>query len=260
MGLCVERSLEMVVGVLGISQGRRRLRPLDPRYPKERLAFMLQDTQAPVLLTQQRLVSGLPEHQARDGVDWTATGGPSHGEAADDLIDGAAAANLAYVIFTSGSTGTPKGVAMPHRPLVNLIEWQRCQSSSGPGQRTLQFTTLSFDVAFQEIFATWCVGGTLVLISEETRSDFTGLPGVLASQNIDRLYLPFVALQQLAKVCRPSRVVSALPEGDHHRRRAVADHPCHPPDDGGNPRVYPPQPIWAEREPCCDGFLPERAA
>ena len=90
---------------------------------------------------------------------------------------------------------------MPHRPLVNLIDWQVRHSAMGPGKRTLQFTTLSFDVSFQEIFTTWCAGGTLVLIDEETRNDLTGLPGVLAGQSIDRLFLPFAALQQFAEIC-----------------------------------------------------------
>jgi amino acid adenylation domain-containing protein/thioester reductase-like protein len=90
---------------------------------------------------------------------------------------------------------------MPHRPLVNLITWQTGASPLGVGDRTQQYTTLSFDDSFQEIYATWCSGGTLVLVDEETRRDLTALPGLLAGQAIARLFLPFVALQQLADAC-----------------------------------------------------------
>ncbi len=200
VGLCVERSLEMVVGLLGILKAGGAYVPLDPGYPQERLTFMLQDMQAPVLLTQQRLAERLPAHRARVvylDSDWEAI----QREESGDFASSATAENLAYVIYTSGSTGKPKGVAMPHRPLVNLIEWQLRNSPMGLGNRTLQFTTLSFDVAFQEVFAAWCSGGTLVLISEETRSNLAELPGVLADQDVDRLFLPFVALQQLAEIC-----------------------------------------------------------
>ena len=76
--------------------------------------------------------------------------------------------NLAYVIYTSGSTGRPKGVAMPHRPLVNLLAWQEGSGRAHAGAVTLQFASISFDVSFQEIFATWCAGGTLVLTADAT--------------------------------------------------------------------------------------------
>jgi thioesterase domain-containing protein/aryl carrier-like protein len=104
------------------------------------------------------------------------------------------------VIFTSGSTGVPKGVAMPHRPLVNLVAWQLRHSALGAGERTLQFASLSFDVSCQELFSTWAAGGTLVLISEELRLDAAALLDVLRAQAVERLFLPFVALQQLAEI------------------------------------------------------------
>ena len=105
--------------------------------------------------------------------------------------------NLAYVIYTSGSTGQPKGVAMTHRALVNLLHWQMRRSANAP--RTLQFTSLSFDVSFQEIFSTWCAGGTLVLMREEARRDAGELWQLLIRERIERLFLPFVALQYLAE-------------------------------------------------------------
>lgn len=117
--------------------------------------------------------------------------------------------HLAYVIYTSGSTGQPKGVAMPHRPLVNLIAWQLENSVIAAGAKTLQFTPISFDVSFQEIFATLASGGTLVLISDKTRRDPVSLLRFLNDAAIERLFLPFVALQHLASVVETEGVVPA---------------------------------------------------
>ena len=161
VGICMERSIEMVVGLLGILKAGGAYVPLDPTYPSERLAFMLEDTQAKVLLTQTRLVESLPPHQAHVvclDTQWEEISQQSE----ENPISAVTPDNLAYVIYTSGSTGRPKGVAMSHRPLSNLIIWQRESSTLQKGAKTLQFAPVSFDVSFQEIFSTWCSGGTLV--------------------------------------------------------------------------------------------------
>src|SRR5262249_39396023 len=143
------RSLAMAVAVLAVLKAGGAYVPLDPTYPRERLAFMLEDTQAPVLVTSPRLLPSLPEHGARV-VRLDAYGDvvPAH-DPAEPPADGVTANHLAYVLYTSGSTGRPKGVAMNHRPLVNLISWQVERSRLGPGARTAQFASLSFDVSFQ---------------------------------------------------------------------------------------------------------------
>ncbi len=210
IGISIERSLEMVVGLLGILKAGSAYVPLDPTYPKERLAFMVGDAKTPVLLTQERLVESLPASQARLvrlDTDWKAIARQSK----ENPESSVRAENPAYVIYTSGSTGKPKGVTMTHSSLANLLSWQR-QNSLGNGARTLQFASLSFDVSFQEIFSTWCTGGTLVLIQEELRRDAVSLLRFLTDQAVERLFLPFVALQQLSEVSDEEAVPGSLRE------------------------------------------------
>ena len=199
VGICVERSIEMVVGLLAILKAGDAYVPLDPTYPKERLAFMLENAQARVLLTQQQLIESLPLHQTSTiclDSDWEVIAQQSE----ENPVSFVTPDNLAYVIYTSGSTGKPKGVAMTHRSLSNLIKWQVENSTLSREVRTLQFSPVSFDVSFQEIFSTWCSGGTLVLIRNEVRQDPLQLWRFLTFEAIARIFLPFVALQQLAEV------------------------------------------------------------
>ena len=169
VGLCVGRSLELAVGVLGILKAGGAYVPLDPAYPQERLAMMLRASGARLVLTQSTLPEVLPASEVRRlCLDTDAASFASASQA--DLSPLAGPESLAYVIYTSGSTGVPKGVAMPHGPLLNLVHWQ-LEASRLPGGRTLQFSALSFDVSFQELFSTWAAGGELVLISEEQRLD-----------------------------------------------------------------------------------------
>jgi amino acid adenylation domain-containing protein len=207
VGICVERSLEMVVGLLGILKAGGAYVPLDPEYPTERLSFMLQDAQVKVLLTQQRLVQRLPESKVQFvylDTDWQVI---SRSE--ENPITGVQATNLAYVIYTSGSTGQPKGVAMNHFSLCNLIRWQLQNTTISSGTTTLQFAPVSFDVSFQEMFSTWCSGGTLLLIAEELRRDPLTLLGLLQEKAVERLFIPFVGLQQIAEVAIGSELVTS---------------------------------------------------
>ncbi|MDY6954466.1 MAG: amino acid adenylation domain-containing protein, partial [Thermodesulfobacteriota bacterium] len=208
VGICVQRSLDMVVGLLAVLKAGGAYVPLDPSYPKERLAHMLDDAHVTALLTQTGLLKGLPIHGAKTvclDADWDVVAR----EREANPINSSLTERLAYVLYTSGSTGAPKGVAMTHRSLCNLLWWQLQNAAPGEGTRTLQFAPLSFDVSFQEIFSTLCSGGTLVLISEETRRDPMELLGYLRDQSIERLFLPCVALQQLAEVAEGQERVPA---------------------------------------------------
>jgi amino acid adenylation domain-containing protein len=196
VGLHLERSIEMVVGLLGILKAGGAYVPLDPAYPQERLAFMLADTQISVLLTQQKLVEGLPEnglHVVCLDKDWTVINCKSP----ENMASGVTADNLAYIIYTSGSTGKPKGIGLAHRPLINLLEWHN--SVLCTGAHTLQFASLSFDASFHEIFATWVSGGTLFIVSEPLRVNAISLGRFLSDQAIEKAILPVVVLQQLAE-------------------------------------------------------------
>ncbi|WP_279432949.1 AMP-binding protein, partial [Nostoc sp. 106C] len=118
VGICVERSIDMIVGILGVLKAGGAYLPLDPSYPKERLAFMLEDSQVPVLLTQERLVESLLAHKARIislDADWDAIAQ----QRPENLNSEVTPDNLAYIIYTSGSTGQPKGVMITHRGICN---------------------------------------------------------------------------------------------------------------------------------------------
>jgi non-ribosomal peptide synthetase component F len=197
VGLCAERSLDVAVGVLAILKAGGAYVPLDPAYPAARLDFMLQDAAIHVLLNQRALGERLPPGEyERVFLDDAPPDGPEEDPPAP--VNPAATDDLAYVIYTSGSTGRPKGVAVTHRPMCNLTWWQVHRSPLGRPARTLQLASLSFDVSVQEMFTTWCAGGILVMVPEDTRRDPGALLECMARESIERIFLPFSALQQLA--------------------------------------------------------------
>jgi amino acid adenylation domain-containing protein len=200
VGICIERSLAMAIGLLGILKAGGAYVPLDPAYPQARLAYMLENSQIAVLLVSQQSVNELPSHHVpivNLDSDWVEEIAQQSSENLDLAVE---PDRLSYVIYTSGSTGIPKGVAMTQRAISNLISWQLQQPRSQDRPKTLQFAPISFDVSCQEIFATWCAGGTLVLIDEQLRLDPLALLQLIDRHEIERLFLPVVALQQLAQV------------------------------------------------------------
>ncbi|MCI0392288.1 MAG: amino acid adenylation domain-containing protein [Acidobacteria bacterium] len=197
VGVYMKRSFDLLVGLLGILKAGAAYAPLDPSYPLERLSFMLRDSQAVALLTHRGLENSLPSCEARV-VDMEREAGLIERQSVDNLSQEFFPQDLVYVIYTSGSTGEPKGVALSHGALGNLIAWQLRQSSSPPETRTLQFSPLSFDVSFQEIFSTWLSGGTIVMIADELRRDPAELWRLIAEERVERIFLPFVALRHLA--------------------------------------------------------------
>ncbi len=207
VGMYMGRSLDLFVAILGVLKAGGACVPVDPAYPDERVRLILEDCGAPLVVTEERLIRKLPESGAqRLCIESTRLARAS--EAPMVKVSGE---NLAYVIYTSGSTGRPKGVAMPHAALANLIAWQDAALPLRASGRVLQFSALSFDVWFQEMFSTWCAGGELISILEEKRRDPAALIGLIDELRIERVFLPFVALQTLAAAaCRRSVYPSGL--------------------------------------------------
>ncbi len=189
VGICMHRSTEMVIGLLGILKAGAAYVPLDPLYPPERLRFMLEDAAVAVLLTQQHLVKTLPEHQAElvcVDADWEMIAA----ESTEQMSSGARAENLAYVIYTSGSTGRPKGVLIEHRSLVNhsLAIAQHYQLSSD--DRILQFASLSFDVAAEELYPTWLSGATVVMQPDQGAASLRDFLRLVEQEKITVVNVP----------------------------------------------------------------------
>ncbi len=166
VGICVERSVDMVVGLLGILKAGGAYVPLDPAYPKGRSAFMLQDAHASVLVTQRRLVAGLPEHAAQVvclDADWPAIAA----EDAGNPLGGVVLGNLAYVIYTSGSTGKPKGVMVTHGNVANFFHAMDHRLDRDPAGVWLAVTSISFDISVLELFWTLSRGFRVVLFTRD---------------------------------------------------------------------------------------------
>jgi amino acid adenylation domain-containing protein/non-ribosomal peptide synthase protein (TIGR01720 family) len=170
VGICMERSLEMVVGLLGILKAGGAYVPLDPSYPKSRLAFMLQDSEIGLLLTQGRLLARLPECPAKAlclDTEWP-TLASDH---TDDPTSVAGPENLAYVIYTSGSTGQPKGTLVPHRGLVNYLSFASQTYDVAGGTGAPVHSSLGFDLTVTALWAPLLVGRAVVLLQEQPGID-----------------------------------------------------------------------------------------
>ncbi|MFI6216861.1 amino acid adenylation domain-containing protein [Nocardia brasiliensis] len=198
--------LDLVATVIGVLRAGGSYVTLDPDQPGERLSFALRDCGATILLRSGD--AGAAEFELPAGVEVL--------DYAD--IDGAVATfdgprktpeDTAYIVYTSGSTGRPKGVRLPEITLANLVHNQAL-CSSGRALRTLQYMPPAFDVFALEVFGTLCAGGTLVVPPAAARTDFEALAELLARERIERVYLPYVALRELAAVLRSATV--SLPE------------------------------------------------
>jgi len=174
VGICIERSIEMVVGFLGILKAGGAYLPLDPAYPKERLTYILSDAQVKILVTQETQVRGdlqlfINNEQLRTiylDTDWETIAKCSW----EKPISFVTPENLAYVMYTSGSTGHPKGVMIEHCSLSNFIEVTKVQQEISQRDRILQFSSISFDTAIEEIYSCLTAGATLVLRDEQMLS------------------------------------------------------------------------------------------
>src|SRR5215204_308531 len=170
VGIFLERSVEMVVGILGVLKAGGGYLPLDPEYPQERLAQMVGDSGVRVLLTRKKLIGKLPAHAAEEvrlDDDWDEIA-----QYADtNPTDIATRENLVYMIYTSGSTGQPKGVMVPHRALGNHMIWMQQRFPLTPADRVIQKTPFSFDASVWELFAPLMAGAQLVMAAPGGHQD-----------------------------------------------------------------------------------------
>jgi amino acid adenylation domain-containing protein len=189
VGLCVERSLEMPLALLAVLKSGGAWVPLDPEYPQERLALMIEDTAMPVLLTQEHLISKLPELVDGPKVICLDHLDLSQEDASDPDWE-IHPESLAYIVYTSGSTGRPKGVAVPHRAMANHVTSCALRYRMGPEDRTLQFTSISFDITSEEIFPTWLMGGGVVPRPPGLFPSFSELSDLIVRYGITAMDLP----------------------------------------------------------------------
>ncbi|MET0493585.1 MAG: amino acid adenylation domain-containing protein [Actinoplanes sp.] len=203
VGVHLERSVDLVVTLIGLLRSGCVAVPLDVGYPGERLRFMCADAGVELIVGHQGPLDRLGGFTTvvTDGEVGYATAGqarPVPGPAPAFEAPEVTGDDLAYVVYTSGSTGRPKGVRYAHHNLANLVAWQAGASECGAGDRTLQFSPASFDVIYQEVLPTLGTGGTVVCCDEDERLDPQLLWDLIERERVNRLFVPFVMIQSLA--------------------------------------------------------------
>lgn len=189
VAICAERSVEMIVGFLGVLKAGGAYIPLDPAYPHERRAYKLQDAQAPIILTQESLVDLLPDHNSQLvqlDADWEIIAQESQ----ENLSHETTPEHLAYVIYTSGSTGKPKGVMITHKGLVNHSVAIAKQYNITACDRVLQFSSMSFDIIVEELFPSFISGAAVILRPEDIVSSINNFLQFTQQQHITVLNTP----------------------------------------------------------------------
>ena len=207
VGICMERSLEMVVGLLGVLKAGGAYVPLDPSNPRARLQFMLDDTQVAVLLTQEHLLAVLPEQSAQVlclDSQWSEVAQASD----ENLQVTVTKENLAYVIYTSGSTGQPKGVMNSHGGICNRLLWMQAEYGLTPDDRVVQKTPFSFDVSVWEFFWPLLVGAELVMARPEGHKDSGYLIELMVARAITTVHFVPSMLSAFLQDPEVSRVSS----------------------------------------------------
>ena len=205
VGLFVERSLEMLVGILGVLKAGAAYVPMDPAFPQERLAFMLSDAGARIVLTQTRLAGRLPAGAAEpvhlDAFDWAGEGAP--------LETAVRPENLAYVIYTSGSTGRPKGVGVEHRNIVHYVLRVAERLELEPGMAHALVSTIAADLGNTVLFPALVTGGCLHIVAQERVESRALFAEYLRSERIDVLKIVPSHLAALQSGGRPEEVMPA---------------------------------------------------
>ncbi|MEH2243495.1 amino acid adenylation domain-containing protein [Nostoc sp.] len=226
VGLCVERSFNMVIGMLGILKAGGAYVPLDPSYPSERLNFMLEDAKISVLLTQDKWIKRLGNQNSQvialDN-DWEIIAQ----ELEDNLTSQVKLDTLAYVIYTSGSTGRPKGVKIEHRGLLNLVFWHQKAFTVSPLDRATQISGVGFDAYGWEIWPYLSAGASIYFVDDEIRQIPEHLRDWLISKAITISFLPTPIVEKilLLDFANDAALRILLTGGDRLNQYPLVDHP-----------------------------------
>lgn len=187
IAIMVDRSMKMIIGILGILKSGFAYLPIDPEYPEERIRYMLEDSGVSLLLTEQHLSSRIKDYNGRIILLGEEVSHSAESENKNERFD---ATEPVYIIYTSGSTGNPKGVILEHRNVANLINFEQNCTNVKFDTKILQYAPISFDVSFQEIFSTLLSGGELHLIGNDLKMNVGRLFEYIEEENIDTLFLP----------------------------------------------------------------------
>ncbi|RNB59090.1 amino acid adenylation domain-containing protein [Brevibacillus gelatini] len=219
VAICTERSMEMIVGILGVLKAGAAYVPIDPAHPEERIAYMLEDSQAVAVLTQEGLADMFSQTAASViCLDAESLYTDMHSENVHTDVQ---STNLAYVIYTSGTTGQPKGVAVEHRSVMNMVHAYIAYFGLNESSRVLQFTSFSFDVSVSEIFQTLLSGGTLVIEDRESLLPGPDLVRTLRERRISKVSMASSVLASLPVAEYPDLTVIEV-GGDACSRELVA--------------------------------------
>ncbi|QIV96010.1 amino acid adenylation domain-containing protein [Allofrancisella inopinata] len=202
--LCLERNLDMIIGILAVMKAGGAYVPLEPGYPDERFKHILCDTKAKLIITQNHLEKRLKQIINILPISIDEQNSIYEYEEKNDLNPQSKSADLAYIIYTSGTTGLPKGVMVEHRNVIPIIKFLDQIYDIKQGSRFTQFTSYVFDVSIAEIFAALTQGATLFLLSEEEKRDTNLLSTYLIDNKINYCYLPPVILSELKKINYPN--------------------------------------------------------
>ncbi|MFL5656968.1 MAG: non-ribosomal peptide synthetase, partial [Ktedonobacteraceae bacterium] len=203
VGLCIERSLDLVVGLLGILKAGGAYVPLDPTYPPERLTFMLKDAQVPVLVTQQHQAACL-SYEGAQVICLDSDAAVLAEQSVSNLVPAVTADDLAYVIYTSGSTGKPKGVQITHKSLLNLVFWHQRSFAVTAADRATQVTSPSFDATGWELWPYLTAGASVYFPGEDIRATPNLLHDWLMEQQITITFLPTPLAESVIALQWPS--------------------------------------------------------
>ncbi|NEU76690.1 non-ribosomal peptide synthetase [Hassallia byssoidea VB512170] len=225
VGLCVERSFDMIIGMLGILKAGGAYVPLDPTYPHERCNLMFEDAQVPILLTHERWIEKLENHNSHViclDKDWEIIAE----EIEDNLPSQVTVGNLAYVIYTSGSTGKPKGVQIEHRGLLNLVFWHQKAFAVSHLDRVTQIAGVAFDACVWEILPYLSAGASIYFVDDEIRLNPEHLRDWLISKAITICFLPTPLAEKVLRLDFPNNAALRilLTGGDKLHQYPLADH------------------------------------